>query len=69
MSPWWEKIGGNGDRARPDTRGRSVYEGRDPIASASDPDEPEPGWRRIGQLDPRGGAWLDGPHWHQPLRP
>jgi hypothetical protein len=70
MSPWWDKIGGNGECARPaDTRWRSVYEDRDPIAFASDPDEPEAGWRRIGGLDRRSGAWLDGPHWHRPQRP
>jgi hypothetical protein len=40
-----------------DTRRRSVYEDRDPIALASDPDEPEAGWRRIGKLDPRSGVW------------
>jgi hypothetical protein len=70
VSPWWDKLGGNGERARPtDTRRRSVYEHRDPIAFAGDPDEPEAGWRRIGKLDPRSGAWVDGPHWHQPQRP
>jgi hypothetical protein len=70
MSPWWDKIGGNGERARPaDTRRRSVYEDRDPIAFATDPNEPEAGRRRIGKLDPRSGAWVDGPHWHQPHRP
>jgi hypothetical protein len=66
----WDKIGGNGERARPaDTRRRSVYEDRDPIAFATDPNEPEAGWRRIGKLDPRSGAWVDGPHWRQPHRP
>jgi reverse gyrase len=33
------------------------------------PNEPEAGWRRIGKLDPRSGAWVDGPHWRQPHRP
>jgi hypothetical protein len=70
MSPWWDKIGGNGERARPaDTRRRAVYEDRDPIAFANDRDEPEAGWRWIGKLDARSGAWVDGPHWHQPQRP
>ena len=70
MSPWWDKLGGNGDRARPaDAHRRSVYEHRDPVAVAGDSDEPEPGWRRIGQLDPRSGAWVDGPHRHHPQRP
>jgi excisionase family DNA binding protein len=36
---------------------------------AGDLDEPEPGWRRIGELDPHSGAWVDRPHWHQPQRP
>jgi hypothetical protein len=46
-----------------------MYEDCDPIAFAGDPDEPEAGWRRIGDLDPRSVAWVDGPHWHQPQRP
>jgi hypothetical protein len=63
MSPWWDKLGGNGERARPaDTRRRSVYEHRDPVAFTGDRDEPEAGWRRVGELDPRSGAWVDGPH-------
>jgi hypothetical protein len=69
MSPWWDKIDGNGEKPRADARRRSVYEDRDTIAFASDPDVPEAAWRRIGELDPRSGAWVDGPHWHQPHRP
>ena len=70
MTPWWDRIGGDGEKPRAaDTRRRSVYEDRDPIAFASDPDEPEARWRRIGKLDPRSGAWVDGPQWHQPQRP
>jgi hypothetical protein len=38
-------------------------------AFASDPDQPEAAWRRVGEFDPRSGAWVDGPHWHQPQRP
>ena len=52
----------------PVNRRRSVYEDRDP-AFASGPDEPEAAWRRIGELDPQRGAWVDGPRWHQPQRP
>ena len=70
MSPWWDKIGGNGERARPaDALRRSGYEDRDPVAFASEPDEPEAGWQRVGKLDPRSGAWADGQHSHQLQRP
>jgi hypothetical protein len=68
---WWDStlVGGQ-DKPRPHgAHGRSEYEDRDPIVFASDPDEPEAGWRRIGELDPRSGAWVDGPRWHQPQRP
>ena len=70
MSPWWDKLGGNGERVRPaDARRRSVYDDRNPVAFASDRVEPEAGWRRIGELDPRSGAWVDSPHSHQPQPP
>jgi hypothetical protein len=63
MTPWWDRIGGDGEKPRAaDTRRRSVYEDRDPVAVAGDSDEPEAGWRPIGKLDPRSGAWVDGPH-------
>ena len=56
---------GRGRREKPraaEEYSRSVYESRDPGAFASDPDEPQADWLRIGDLDPRGGAWVDGPH-------
>jgi hypothetical protein len=47
---------------------RSVYEDRDPVALAGDPNEPEAGWRRIGEIDPDTGLWRDGPRWIDPRR-
>jgi hypothetical protein len=41
-------------------------EDREPVAFPGNLDEPEPGWRWIGALDPRSGTWVDGPHWQQP---
>jgi hypothetical protein len=69
---WWDRtLGGGQEKPPPRARsyGHSVYEDRDPIAFASDPDEPEAGWRWIGEFDRPSGAWVDGPHWHQPQRP
>jgi hypothetical protein len=70
MTPWWHMLGADGEKPRAsEEHSRSVYEDREPGAFDSNPDEPEAGWRRIGELDPRSGAWVDGPHWHQPQRP
>jgi hypothetical protein len=56
--------------SRPSSASASVYEHRDPAAFAGDLDEPEAGWRRIGEINPETGAWVDGPpRWVEQRRP
>jgi hypothetical protein len=70
MSWWWERTEASSEPSSPPqglrSAARSVYEDRAELTTEGDD---EVVWHRVGELDPKTGAWRDWPDWSMGWHP